>query len=112
MTTLHDGPAHAARLSLNRSPVFLRVVIDPAGNIDALDQLTDTPAADETIAVYHLEREPGVMFIDRTVGGRRVGSAQPLADYRFHTPQPTDAEVRETAAWQEWTTAEGKRLNL
>lgn len=44
-----DGPAGNKTLELRRAPVYLRVVIDADGNIDALDQLDDRPKEDERI---------------------------------------------------------------
>ena len=41
MTIFVDGRAEGARLSLSRSPHFLRVVVDAYGRVDALDQIND-----------------------------------------------------------------------
>lgn len=47
-----DGPASGARLALARVPIYLRVVIDGDGKVDALDQLDDEPRPGECIYVY------------------------------------------------------------
>lgn len=105
MSKFIDGPAAGVTLELRRAPVFLRVVIDPAGKVDALDQLDDTPAANEKIFVYRID--PKTLFrahVCRRSKGQRSGWIE-SGDYRLHPSQPGDA-VRETAAWQEWTTSE------
>lgn len=102
MTRFQDGSAHGTVLMLKRAPLFLRVVTDSKGKIDALDQITDTPADNETIEVYRREGQSGACFIDRTENGRRVGEAFTNATYRYLPNQPADDQVRSTEAWQSW----------
>lgn len=106
MIHLLDGPAAKTRLTLARAPWLLRVVIDPAGKIDALDQLRDSPRPDEQIHVYRIQGKAGIAHFDRTVNGRRVGTWSAFADYRLHTEQPTDQQARDTEAWQAWATGQ------
>lgn len=101
MTRFLDGPAAETTLMLKRAPVFLRVVIDNSGEIDALDQLHDEPKRTETIHVYRLEGKPGMCHVLRRPKGSGFYTT---ATYRYFTPQPTDAECRTTAAWRAWTT--------
>lgn len=101
MTTFHDGPAHGKILGLRRAPRFLRVVIKPNGEIDALDQLDDTPERLETIHAYEVFGQVGGMHVRASKGG----GFYTIAEYRHVHPQPTDAEMRTTAAWHTWTEA-------
>lgn len=102
-----DGPAKGAILSLHRSPVFLRVVIDADGTPDALDQLDDVPRPSEKIHVYILASEPTWVHYCRR-GGR--GGREIIADYRLYENQPTDAVARDFDKWNEWTLAESKKI--
>jgi len=99
MITFHDGPASGSCLDLRRAPVFLRVVIDDDGTIDALDQLDDAPKATEQIYVYRLDGPPGQGFLCSRGKGCRTFV---VADYRFWCKQPRDSEARTNAAWREW----------
>lgn len=97
MTRFLDGPAKGQTLMLRRAPVFLRAVQGPSG-WDALDQLDDTPAANERIVVYRLIGEPTWMHVRMTKGGGifRGGT------YRVVDPQPPEDVLRQTAAWRAW----------
>lgn len=108
MSKFHQGPADGTSLLLQRAPRFLRVVVDPAGKVDALDQLDDTPADDETIHVYEIQTEP--IRAHMNFGGGRGGWYQ-MADYAHFPEQPSDHEVRTTEAWQAWVQATAARLD-
>ncbi len=97
MVTLIDGPAAGSYL-LKRSPLFVRAVVDVEGRGDVLDQLGDTPAADEALSVYRLEGEMGLIHLN--MGGGR-GGFYARASYR-HLPDVDGESVRETDAWREW----------
>lgn len=104
MTKFVNGPAHGATLMLKRAPLYLRVVIDALGKIDALDQLADTPTRDETLACYKATQRGGAIHINsRGKQGQRTGGFFTMAEYAFVDPQPSDAEMRTTAAWHAWT---------
>lgn len=112
MSKFHQGPADGQSLMLARAPRFLRVVVGPNNKIDALDQLTDTPAETEEIHVYEIQTEPVAAFIDGTgKDGRRFGRAVQIADYAWLPEQPADHEVRTTEAWQAWVQATANRLD-
>lgn len=99
-----DGPAKDVALELRRAPFFLRVVeskIADRSTFDALDQLDDQPKPEETIHVYWLAGEPMRGMID----GAKYRGPFLAAWYRLVPAQPTDAEVRTTAAWRLWTEA-------
>lgn len=100
MITFFDGPARESRLSLRRTPALLRVVIDQAGVVDALDQLDDTPKPSETIHVYRLipESLARAFVCSRGRGCRHENTAQ----YRLHESQPADEDARDTDKWQTW----------
>jgi hypothetical protein len=85
-------------LLLKRSPRFLRVT-EEAGTFDALDQFNDSPRPRERLHAYELASEVGTVHINR--GGGR-GGFYPLASYRLVTEQPSDAEMRDYAAWCRW----------
>lgn len=105
-----DGPAAEALLMLKRAPLFLRVVYNATEQRwDALDQLTDKPAATELIFVYRRQGEAAVAMIDWTERGRRVGGRFASATYSHVEPQPDDATVRATKLWQEWCWAQVKK---
>lgn len=98
MTTFEDGPAKGQNLMLRRAPVFLRVV-ERAGVWDALDQLEDTPAPDETIHAYALTAKPGGCHINR--GGGRGGFYVVAIYKQVNNPPPSDV-MRETDRWAQW----------
>lgn len=104
MTRFEDGPAHGKTLMLKRAPQLLRVVVNNDGEIDALDQLDDTPGADETLFVYQLKpgTEPGFCHI--LIRDRKGSGFYTSAEYIFHS-QPSDADIRETDNWRTWCRA-------
>lgn len=107
MSKFLDGPAAGTTLMLRRAPVWLRVVIAPDGTVDALDQPSDTPAADEAVHVYRQhEGTHTAAFICRT--GKSPGGRFEFADYRYVAHAPT-AELRDRAAWQAWCMAQPGR---
>lgn len=110
MTTYTDGPAKGHTMFLQRAPLLLRVVVTPAGEWDALDELDDTPARDETITVYHLVGEPTRIHIHASCkgGGRRCGWYQG-GEYRLVAEQPSDDVLRDRVSWQAWATSEAGR---
>lgn len=103
MTRFHQGPADGVSLMIKRAPRFLRVVEAAASTdgqrFDALDQLGDTPTAQEVIHVYELFGSVGSMHLNR---GRGQGGCFVVATYYYHPRQPEDAQVRDAAAWQTW----------
>lgn len=111
MTRFIDGPAKGVTLMLRRAPLYLRVTIRPmpgAGDKlpwDALDQPEDTPTPDETLVAYIRQGPASGAFID----GPRVAGFYTLADYVMVPEQPTDAQMRDNAAWREWCLAAVKQ---
>lgn len=102
-----DGPAKGTVLDLRRAPVWLRVVIDSAGQVDALDQLDDTPAADEAIYVYRIVGEPTRYHLcchPRSRGGWRVA-----AEYVVHKEPVDDTVLRDNEQWREWAMSQGEQ---
>lgn len=101
MITFLDGPAAGVKLSLQRPPILLRVVRDPkTGEWDAIDQLGDRPRAGEEITVYR--RRDDLLVIRAS---RLACVYVATASYNVNPIQPTDAQVRNTAAWREWAEA-------
>lgn len=100
MIRLLDGPAEGT-YAVKRAPAFLRAVVGPSGN-DLLDQLNDTPAADEVVHVYRIRNDgpKGWVQVCRGPGSGRfaIGEYTHLAD--------VDGELlRDTAAWRSWCRA-------
>lgn len=105
-----DGPAAGATLNLQRAPLFLRVVIDANGKIDALDQLTDEPTETEAIHVYR--QVAGSVSSGIACSRDRGGGCRPFvsADYRVHETQPIDMQARDQRLWTEWCEGEAAAL--
>lgn len=101
MTRFLDGPAEGQVLMLKRAPIYLRAVRSADGKWDALDQLDDVPRSGETIAVYKLEGEPTMCHINRARSAGGGGFFRGGA-YRVVAEQPSDDQVRSTAAWRAW----------
>ena len=99
MITFIDGPAAGNALDLQRTPVFLRVVIDKDGTVEALDQLDDKPRPSEAIHVYRIIGQPG-----RGIACSRGKGCRPfmVAEYRLWCKQPRGTEARDNAKWKEW----------
>lgn len=104
MTSFLDGPAKGQTFMLTRAPHYLRIVQDAAGKWDALDQLDDTPTADETIVVYEMVGEPSSVHVCARGRNNRSGWYRG-GQYRLVDPQPDDAAVRTTPAWRVWVSA-------
>jgi hypothetical protein len=102
MTTFENGPAAGQTLMLKRCPVFLRVVRNSSGEVDALDQLDDEPAADEAIFAYRTDGTTGTVHIRKKFGG----GFYPIADYRIVENQPSDEIMRSSQKWAEWCKTE------
>lgn len=87
MTRFLNGPAAGTR--------------DLVGLItwDALDQPTDTPAPEESVFAYKVKGEPTMCHLNIR-GGK--GGFYPLAEYELCEVQPTEEEMRSTAAWRAW----------
>lgn len=108
------GPAAGKFLRLRRAPYFLRVVIDPEGGIDALDQLNDQARNEEVIYVYRLAGK-----VTRGIACSRgcVGSGCHVflsAEYEWYGgrnagPVPADSVLRDNAAWAQWAEREYHR---
>lgn len=96
-----NGPAKGTSLNLQRTPVFLRVVIDPKGmTVDALDQLDDTPKENEALYAYKLAGTPGRTFFCSREKGCQVENS---ADYEL-CAQPPDDVMRDNDKWAAWCT--------
>lgn len=112
-TSFADGPAKGKSLTLHRSSFFLRVVVGPDDEIDALDQLDDKAMPLETIHAYRVDpKSRGTMHLDRTdpKTRRRVGEWYETATYRLVSEQPTDKVMRDAKAWAAWCQTEWQRV--
>jgi hypothetical protein len=103
VTDFIGGPAAGKTLLLHRQPIYLRVVVNSAGEVDALDQLDDSPSADESLYAYRLKERRGSVHINR---GRKGGGWFEVATYELIEAQPTDQVMRSSERWAEWTEGE------
>jgi hypothetical protein len=109
MTRFLDGPAEGVTLLLKRAPFFLRAVQAKDGTWDALDQLTDTPRSDETIAVYQVTAEPGWVHICSRGRNGFGGGRYVTAEYRLASDPPSADVARDATSWREWANTEGPK---
>lgn len=101
MTQFEDGPAKGQTLMLRRATRFLRVV-EADGKFDGLDQLEDTPAANEKIYAYQITGHHCMCHIRADKG--RSGFYQ-MCTFKLVENQPTDSEMRDNEAWAKWVHA-------
>jgi hypothetical protein len=107
MIFFRDGPAEACPgLFLKRAPLFLRVTKSKTG-WDALDQINDSPHADETIFVYQRDGKASNVHIY----GQKVRGIFVQAYYRFVEAQPANAVMRSNARWQAWAKEQLEKTN-
>lgn len=135
MVEILDGPGAGATLMLRRAPRLLRVTVrkpqdalfdappdperlevDVAGrkvqvgthrpDVDALDQPTDTPDADEAVYVYRRLGSAGrVHVLQRPIRGSGF-----YATGRYqHLPDVDGDQLRDRAAWEAWALANAWR---
>jgi hypothetical protein len=98
--TFFDGPAKGAELTLRRTPVFLRVVISAAGEVDALDMPDDEPAPFEDIYAYRIvdgTQIRGFMCSSKKGCVQFVG-----AMYRLCKTQPEESILQSRKLWMKW----------
>jgi hypothetical protein len=98
-----DGPAAGKRLDLRRAPLYLRVVIDADGGVDALDLLDDTPDPGEAIYVYRMSANLGSGIACTRGKGCRPFN---MSEYKLHGQQPPDDVARDFEKWRGWTAAQ------
>ena len=105
MITFVDGPAAGVSLSLQRTPMLLRVVTEACGAVDALDQLDDEPRPGESICVYQIVGLPR-----RGIACSRGKGCRPfvVAEYRLCSDQPIGDEARD--GWPEWAEQQAAKL--
>jgi hypothetical protein len=83
--------------------MFLRVVIDESGVVDALDQLDDHPKQSETVIAYRRVKDTLTNFHLRCGRESKLKSGwYQAAQYRVIEQQPSEETLRDTAKWQAW----------
>lgn len=103
-----DGPAKGKLLRIARLPLFLRVVIDSDGTVDALDQLDDAPKESEAVHVYMRCSQPCTVHVDGSRWDKvkkrnvRFGEWFQTADYRHFPKAPADEVLRSPTEWPAW----------
>lgn len=106
MITFTNGPADGKTLMIRRVPFFLRVVSRAVTNgveLDALDQLEDTPQPDESIHVYL--RQPGTKAnaVHLNLRGKSGSGWYARGSYKLSPVQPVeDVYMRDALAWENW----------
>lgn len=108
MTTFLDGPGKGTTLMLRRAPMFLRVVVNGKGIVDALDQPDDISHAAEMVFAYEMVGEPMTMHVRRTGGGGFYAGGE----YKLCSPQPTEGELRSTQLWIRWVNMVARQRGL
>jgi hypothetical protein len=110
MIAFLDGPAIGHPLELHRVPLYLRVTITAAGEVDALDQLDDVPRDNESLHAYVLSGTPTRVHLCRRPRSR--SGWYHIAAYKLADEQPSDAVMRDTAAWQAWAIQQAERRDV
>ncbi len=87
---------------VKRAPIYLRAVIDNEGKRDVLDLLEDTPKENESVHIYRLEGEAGVVHLN--FGGGK-GGWYALGNYH-HMPNIEGEFLRSNNEWQKWALAQ------
>jgi hypothetical protein len=95
-----DGPTKGVRLNLKSAPVYLRVVINKNGVVDALDQKEDTPESDESIYAYRMV--DGTNITTFLCGGKNGCCINKSALYKIVKDQPCDEVMRNLGMWIDW----------
>ena len=98
MITFKNGPLQGHKLSLKRSPIFLRAVTGGSEPFDALDQLNDNPQPGEKLFAYVLAAPPSRGFVD----GTWYSGPVIWAEYEMIEPQPMEQDMRDTDRWAAW----------
>lgn len=94
-----DGAAQGVALTLNRTPMMLRVVVNSKGGWDALDELNDTPLLDETIHVYYTIHTPSRVHVKAQT--KKLSGWSLWLHYQEYR-NPGDQHLRTTEAWNAW----------
>ncbi len=105
MLTLVDGPC-AGTFMVKRAPLFLRAVLkaqlDGTGETDVLDQIDDTPTANEKVYVYKMEGQASAIHINASgKGGKDLTGFWAMANYRY-LPDVDGEQLRDNEKWQSW----------
>jgi len=100
MIKINDGPAEGKGLLLKRAPRYLRITVDAAGEVDALDQKNDAPRPDEKIYAYTMVE--GTYFSGFACGSSIESGYFVSAEYTICKEQPKDAVMRNLRRWERW----------
>lgn len=98
MTHFLDGPAKGKSLMCRYSPIWLRVVIDNRGNVDALDAPDDEARPNEAIYLYRIKERQGTAHVNM---GRGRGGFYPIQTYELESVQPIDENMRDNKKFLE-----------
>ena len=101
MVKFLDGPAMGEELCLRNTPVYLRVVVDAKGEVDALDMPGDVPSSTEKVFAY--KAVEGIMtagFVCRIRGRGCIPFKS--ASYKLCENQPEESILRNRELWVKW----------
>ncbi len=101
MTTFKNGPASGKSLMLKRAPHFLRVT-QCGDAIDALDQIEDSPRADEALTAYEIVGKATSCHLRLCGNARKASGFYMMATYTMVFPQPDEATMRDNELWRQW----------
>ncbi len=104
MTTFIDGPAMGKTLMLRRAVMLLRVTVNEAGEIDALDQPQDTPKPEEEWIYTYVNTGKRTGNVHVRYGGNKkhLSGFYVMAEYRLYEQQPPDDVMRDNTQWRAW----------
>jgi hypothetical protein len=103
------GPVDGKTLMCRRGPLFLRVVMNHKGEVDALDQVDDKIRSNETAYVYVAQFPSRAVFIrssDRSKSGCWAGN-----EYVFCNEQPSSDILEDNEKWRAWVGENYKRIH-
>jgi hypothetical protein len=83
---------------LKRTPLWLRVVIDGNGKVDALNEVKDEPREGETVYVYALSAYLGATHIRAKKGG----GFYPNVEYKLAYEGETGPALYARKGWEAW----------
>lgn len=87
--------------------MFLRAVVNRAGEKDILDQLDDEPKAQEKVYVYVMVASGGTMHVRSRIRG--MSGFYASAEYEWL--EDVDGELlRDNQAWHEWVVSKAESL--
>jgi hypothetical protein len=110
MTSFIDGPCKGQSMLIKRSPLYMRVTMrNHLGKvqIDALDQLNDTPMPSEVCFAYRIAPDEeqmsfGSVHIKCSGSAKSASGFYKVVSYAFVKEQPAQDVMRNNELWRNW----------